>query len=110
MLLAVFGVLFATVLMVCSLWAGTAIVERAERDSNFRRRILIGIAVAYVIGALSVVVSVASGEYPKPVLLSLAVPAFIVWHFLKAGKRVKDCDSGQTANRTADRTQENGLS
>ena len=82
------------VIAVCGLlgwmaWRLCKSVERAERDPRYLRRILLGMAMIYALGALSAISDVITGKYPPQYLFALIIPAALVWLFVKAASRVK---------------------
>jgi hypothetical protein len=53
------------------------------------RRILLGGALFYTLGAISAVSDVITGKEPAQYLFGLIIPAALIWFFIRAASRVK---------------------
>src|ERR1700688_266145 len=70
-------------------WRLCQSVDRAERDPRYLRRILLGGALLYTLGAISAVSDVITRKEPAQYLFGLIIPAALIWFFIKAASRVK---------------------
>jgi hypothetical protein len=82
----IIGILLFTALLGLTLWWTVQILNRAVRESAYRRRILLGVAAFYVLIAVFVIVAVAMRKEPVQALSGLPISAAIIWLFVRAAR------------------------
>ena len=87
--LVIVAVTVSSAVLVAGMWGAWRETERAENDLRYRRRVLLRLALLYVVCAVLGIAEVVAGRAPTESLLGLPIAAFIAWVCWKAATRVK---------------------
>jgi len=81
--LVIVAVTGSSAVLAAAMWAAWKETERAERDSRYKRRILLRLALLYIGCAAFGIAEVATGREPKQSLLGLPIAAGLAWAYLR---------------------------
>jgi hypothetical protein len=65
------------------------VVDRAEHDVRYQRRLLLIGVLLYILNAANVIFKVVAGRQPIQMLLGLPIPLLIAWYLVRRARRVK---------------------
>jgi len=85
----IIGVLVIGLILGYGLWWVAKSADRMSQDPRFRRRVLIGGAVVYIVTGVFIIVGVAARKERVDALYGLPVGAFIAWLLLRAATKTQ---------------------